>query len=220
MKFRYALAFVLIVVLVFIFIKVQQQPGYNMDMLNIISREEWNALPPNHDAPNENGMYNAVTNPEGWMVYEEPLDQVLKTVIVHHSALPLSDGPYEIQQLHFNQKGYADIAYHFIVDEDGNIYAGRDIHARGAHTGGSNTGSIGVVLLGNFEVINPTQSQLDALKLLLQVMKQEYHVTHLAGHKDFNPGVTLCPGENLYEKLPALAEELSYEYGTGGYEGP
>jgi hypothetical protein len=220
MKTRYVLAVLLILALLFVVVKKVEQPSYNMDMLNLIPRADWGALPPIHDAPNEHGMYDAVLNPEGWMVYEQPLEEVYKTVIVHHSALPLSDGPYEIQQLHFNQKGYADIAYHFIIDEDGNIYEGRDIHARGAHTGGSNTGSIGVVLLGNFEVINPTQSQLDALKLLLQVLKQEYHVTHLAGHKDFNPGVTLCPGENLYEKLPALAEELSYEYGTGGYEGP
>ena len=220
MKYRYVLAILLIIVLIIIVVKYQQQPSYNMDMLNIISREDWGALPPNHDASNESGMYDALTNPEGWMVYDEPLDQVLKTVIVHHSALPLSDGPYEIQQLHFNQKRYADIAYHFIIDEEGNIYEGRDIHARGAHTGGYNTGSVGVVLLGNFEVINPTQSQLDALRDLLFVLKQEYKVTHLAGHKDFNPGVTLCPGKKLYAKLPALADELDYIYGTDGYEGP
>jgi hypothetical protein len=195
-------------------------PHFNVSMLNIISRQNWGASTPNHNAEDEFGYYDKVKDPEGWMVYREPLNEVLKTVIIHHSALPLSDGPYEIQQLHFNQKGYADIAYHFVIDEDGNIYEGRDIHARGAHTGGYNTGSVGVVLLGNFEVMHTTQSQLDSLKDLLIVLKQEYHVTHLAGHRDFNPGVTVCPGEYLEKVLPVLANELSYQYGTDGYVGP
>ncbi|MBI9051659.1 MAG: N-acetylmuramoyl-L-alanine amidase [Anaerolineaceae bacterium] len=192
----------------------------NLFSLQMISRQDWNALPPDFDSVAEHGLYNPVNNLDGWMVYDQPLREILRTVIVHHSALDIRDGPYEIQQLHFNMKGYADIAYHFVIDAEGNVYEGRDIYARGAHTGGYNTGSVGVVLLGNFEVINPTQAQIDALTQLLIVLKQEYQVTHLAGHRDFQPNVTVCPGVNLANQLPEIAAMLDYRYGMDGYQGP
>ena len=47
-----------------------------------------------------------------------------------------------------------------------------------------------------------------------------YAITHLAGHRDFQPGVTLCPGDNLEVLLPDLAAELGIAFGTEGYVGP
>lgn len=140
--------------------------------------------------------------------------------MVHHSALPLSDGPREIQELHMQNKGYADVGYHFLIDENGIIYEGRPINVRGAHTGGFNTGAVGVVLLGNFEEIEPTQSQLSSLTELNRYLKTAYQITHLAGHQDFQPGETLCPGRNLEPLLPGLANELELVFGTAGYVGP
>ncbi len=140
--------------------------------------------------------------------------------MVHHSALPLSDGPFEIQKLHRENKGYADVGYHFLIDEHGVIYEGRPINVRGAHTGGFNTGAIGIVLLGNFELIEPTKAQLDSLTDLNYYLTLAYHVTHLAGHQDFQPGETLCPGKNLEPLLPGLAKELPLEFGTAGYVAP
>ncbi len=63
--------------------------------LGMISREGWGAAAPEIETSNE-GAYDLFTNPSGWMVYDQPLDQVLRTLIIHHSALPLSDGPREI----------------------------------------------------------------------------------------------------------------------------
>lgn len=186
----------------------------------IIPRAEWGAAEPDFDAPGEHGLYDPVANREGWLVYEQPLNQVLMTIIVHHSALPPRDGPKAIQSLHMRQKGFADIGYHFLIDDAGQVYEGRSIRVRGAHTGGHNTGTVGVALLGNFEETAPAPFQLTILKILVRHLADEYGMTHLAGHMDFQPDVTVCPGKNLEPLLPDLAKEASLEFGTGGYDGP
>jgi hypothetical protein len=171
------------------------------------------------NAPNEHGLYDPTTNPEGWLIYDQPLSGLLHTIVVHHSALPMRDGPREIQRLHMQQKGFADIGYHFVIDDLGWVYEGRSLAVRGAHTGGYNTGTLGIVLMGNFEVRQPTGAQLAYLKLLVRQLVDEYSITHLAGHYDFQPDETVCPGRNLEPLLPGLAAEMKLEFGTGGYVG-
>jgi len=187
--------------------------------LDIVPRADWKAADPD-PASSPEGLYDPVANPGGWLVYDRPLSEVLTTLVVHHSALPLSDGPLEIQWKHIHQKGYADIGYHFVVDDAGQIYAGRDLQVRGAHTGGHNTGTVGVSLLGNFQETRPLPAQLTSLKGLGACLADDYGITHLAGHRDFQPGVTVCPGDYLEALLPDMAVELGLVFGTGGYDGP
>jgi hypothetical protein len=190
-----------------------------VESLNIIPRSEWGAVEPD-PATSTEGVYDPSTNPGGWMIYDEPLRKVLTTIVVHHSALPLSDGPLDIQWTHMFHKGYADIGYNFVIDHRGHIYEGRSLGVRGAHTGGHNTGTVGIVLLGNFQEAEPTKAQLASLNLLSLHLAREYAITHLAGHRDFQPGVTVCPGQNLETRLPSLAAELGLAFGTQGYAGP
>lgn len=190
-----------------------------LEELGIISRHEWDAAPPNHTAHGEHGLFDPEQNPTGWMEYPEPLAEMLATVVVHHSALPLSDGPREIQRKHVGI-GFADIGYHFVIDAEGRIYEGRRLRARGAHTGGYNTGSVGIVLLGNFEIDEPTAAQMTALAALAGSLAEQFNLTHLAGHRDFQPEVTDCPGDLLEARLPTLAQKLGLEFGTAGYAGP
>jgi hypothetical protein len=191
----------------------------DINSMDIISRSEWGALEPDVQGSIE-GEYDAVQNPGGWFEYGTPLPQILNTIVVHHSALPLSDGPLEIQQKHMDFKGYADIGYHYLIDEDGNIYEGRSLNVRGAHTGGYNTGSIGIVLLCNFEETEPTEAQISSFLQLSQCLRDEYQITHIAGHRDFQPEETVCPGKNLETLLSGFAQDLSLEFGTQGYVGP
>ncbi len=186
----------------------------------IISRSEWKAVDPDLSAPGEHGPYDPLKNPDGWMTYDQPLAKVLKTVIIHHSALPLTDGPLQIQYKHMQHKGFADIGYHFVIDDSGRIYEGRTITVRGAHTGGHNTGTIGVVLMGDFEEATPPPLQLSSTQALIGYLAVEYQLTHLAGHRDFQPEETVCPGKHLELLLPDLAADLGLQFGTSGYVGP
>lgn len=57
------------------------------------------------------------------------------------------------------------------------------------------------------------------LRELSGCLRDVYRLTHIAGHRDFQPGVTVCPGLHLEALLPELAVELGLEFGVGGYVG-
>ena len=185
----------------------------------IVSRDEWGALPVDHTARNERGLYQSGVNPEGWYEYAGDLRDSYQTLVVHHSAFYKADGRatlLEAQRLHRGDRGWADVGYHFMLDVDGVIYEGRNLGVRGVHTQGRNTGSAGVCLLGDFRFRAPTPAQWSALVVLGRWLAAELELTHLAAHSQFNEG-TVCPGARVIEQLSALADQLGLGYGIDGY---
>jgi len=185
----------------------------------IISRTEWGARPLALNAPEEFGTFDAQINPEGVLTYPDDLDTVLNTIVVHHSAIS-NASPAGIQELHMDRRGFADVAYHFLIDADGTISEGREINIRGAHVQGFNTGSVGIVLIGNFNETEPALAQIDSLEKLVDYLRYAYEIRYVAGHRDYpnqSPDGTECPGDNLYPLLPGLARTLGMKYGIDGY---
>ena len=168
-----------------------------------ISRAEWDARSPNHDALEEFG-FASEDNPTGWLVYDGDLREVYHTVVIHHSADLRPHTMRDMQDVHMDRQQWADIGYHFGIDSQGIIYAGRDIQARGASVAGHNTGAIGVVMMGHFEWETPAEMQLAALQTLVNWLATTYALNYLAGHGELNAG-TVCPGRNLRPYLDALA---------------
>ncbi|MBN1680376.1 MAG: N-acetylmuramoyl-L-alanine amidase [Anaerolineae bacterium] len=187
----------------------------------ITTRAQWGARAPNHAALNEAGFYNT-DNVEGWRIYDADLREVYRTVVVHHAALYEGDDPgtmRAIQNKHMDDRKWADIGYHYGVGRTGQVFAGRDLNVRGTHVETYNTGSVGVVLFGDFEKETPTAEQIAATRQLIDWLALRLDLTHLAGHRDFND-FTVCPGANLYPYLPSFAESAGLELGTGGYVPP
>lgn len=183
----------------------------------IVKRAEWGARSPNHEAPNELGFATKPTE-SAWYVYPGDLATAYSTVAIHHSAALLlaNETMRSIQNEHMDVNGWADIAYHFAIDKDGVIYEGREIGVRGASVAGHNTGTIGVMVMGNFELEAPLEVQLTALQLLLNWLAQQYTLSHLAAHGEFNPE-SVCPGKYLVAHLDSLAQNAGLQRGTGGY---
>jgi hypothetical protein len=186
----------------------------------IVSRAEWDAELPNHAAPNEFGITDIPTDP-AWYTYTKPLEQVYNTVAIHHTAALLfsNETMRDVQKLHMEVNGWADVGYHYAIDRGGIVYEGRDVHVRGSSVAGHNTGVLGVVLMGDFEFDQPLEVQLASLQAVANWLASEYPLTHLAGHGEFNPE-TSCPGKNLKAKLDTLAEKAGLQRGTGGYIPP
>jgi hypothetical protein len=188
----------------------------------IVSRDQWGARSLDLQAREEFGQFDLDTNPEGVLYYQGDLASTLNTIVVHHSAFPSTE-PLEVQELHMDVRGFADVGYHYLIDVEGTIFEGRQINIRGAHVQGYNTGSVGIVLLGNFNEDLPSGEQLVHLRLLVDYLRYRYDIRYLAGHRDYpgqSPDGTECPGNNLYPLLSDLARELGMRYGTGGYVKP
>lgn len=186
----------------------------------VVSRTEWGAREPDHTAPNEFGFAENAILPE-WYIYQQDLAVVYNTIAIHHSAslLASNETMKDIQDLHMDRNGWADVGYHFGIDQYGVIFAGRDINVRGASVAGYNTGTIGIVVMGNFETDKPLEVQITTLQSLINALTVRYNLTHLAGHGEFNPE-SVCPGRNLIPYLDQLAQAASLERGTSGHIPP
>ena len=129
----------------------------------------------------------------------------LKTnlIVIHHvGGIDDDVSAEEIHKWHL-ANGWAGIGYHYVIRKDGTIERGRPLDAIGAHTYGYNKTSIGINLVGNFEVSTPKPEQIESAACLIATLCNRYKLTPnkstVRGHRDFN--ATLCPGENLYSKL-------------------
>lgn len=142
----------------------------------------------------------------------------------HHTAgrriSTLAEGKAEqrfIQDFHQNGLGWQDIGYHFCVDDSGRIYEGVPPESRGTHTGGNNTGNIGISLYGNFEINGefPTAKSQQSLVEMWSYLAFEFGVNpdSLFGHRDYNP--TACPGKNFYPELADLRDGIRNQLGFG-----
>ncbi len=115
-------------------------------------------------------------------------------IVVHHTKLPAM--PVEsIHDLHLSN-GWAGIGYHKVILPDGAVAEGRPERAVGAHALGVNHHSIGVVLVGDFDVSIPSPAQMASLVALTADLAKKYGVSadRVVGHRDVYRDTT-CPGK-------------------------
>lgn len=163
----------------------------------------------------------------------DPLYGQIRGAFVHHTADPNSysanDVPGIIQSIyvyHVETNKWRDIGYNFIIDRFGRIWEGRyggiDEPVVGAHTRGYNSSSFGVAVIGNYMSKTPESTVLRAYQRLIAWKFSLHEVKPLSivgypsqqplpaisGHRD--AGATLCPGDQLYDAIPALRREVHF----------
>lgn len=156
-----------------------------------VTRAQWGAAPPR-------GGYTA--------------QGTIRGIVVHHTASSMylfgkgvaAEAAHvrEVQRWHF-QRGFSDVGYAKLIGPSGTVFNGRPESVVGAHTLNSNTGWIGLALLGNFEQESPTPEALRSLKREIARIRSQHGSVPVAGHRD-RPGhsTNACPGRNLYRQLP------------------
>ena len=155
-------------------------------------------------------------------------------LVVHHSAGANSSNNWpavvlSIWNYHRFTNGWSDIGYNFLIDPDGNIYEGRGgndgyaLDVLPAATCGSNSGTMAVCLLGNFEEVSPQEDAMASLETLLAWKAQDRSIDATASSTLNNYGIidhvfghrqgcsTACPGENLFTRLPQLRLDIADE---------
>jgi hypothetical protein len=148
-----------------------------------------------------------------------------------------------IYAYHTKGNGWNDIGYNFLVDSAGRIYEGRyarqylagemptgeDRDGRGvigAHTANNNTGTVGIALLGDFSGSErPTAAAMSAVERMF-AWKADIHDVDVLGTTTWTTGErstlighrdavsTTCPGDRVYEQLPALRQRIAAAVGT------
>ena len=127
----------------------------------------------------------------------------IQHISIHHTATPSTNNrktPSRIRgyQRYHQSKGWMDIAYHFLIDLEGNIYQGRNIECAGdTATNYDPTGHLLIVMEGNFEQQQPTPKALRSLAQLMTWGSHTYTVapTQFFQHRDL--AKTKCPGKHL-----------------------
>ena len=148
-----------------------------------------------------------------------------------------------IYAYHVESNGWCDIGYNFLVDRFGRIWEGRyggiTKPVIGAHTGGFNTNSFGVSMIGNFTSTTPSSAMLSAVERLFAWKLSGYYLDPLAkatmtagsfsgsryragttvsfnavsGHRDAD--TTTCPGSSGYAQLPNVRKGIIAALGAG-----
>jgi hypothetical protein len=178
----------------------------------------------------------------------------VQQLFVHHTAGRNNDPKPKatmraILWYHAVRQGWCDIGYNFVIGSDGRVYEGRwarsykpwelhsseDVHRRavaGAHVAGFNSGTVGISLMGNFQIAPVPQPMRRTLAELLGWEADRHglkptgthtyrnpttglrkRLPYIAGHRD--AGDTDCPGRYLYRALPGIREDANAVIGGG-----
>ena len=157
------------------------------------------------------------------------IENEVHNLIIHHTAGSNTDDNYfqvvrSIYIYHTETRGWSDIGYNYLIAQDGSIFKGRDPgdleqdNVLGAHFCSSNTGTMGISILGTYTDIAPPDTAIASLIELLNwkagkdgldpigvfphPLNDELPV--IAGHRDGCS--TECPGEMLYTLLNEIRE--------------
>lgn len=126
-------------------------------------------------------------------------------ITLHHGGVAFLRDKDPLQYLRNLQswsrrdRQWIDIPYHYLIDLDGKIYAGRSIDFAGdTNTEYDPTGHALIVVLGNFDEVKPNALQLDAVVDMMTMLAAKYQISpsKIGGHKDFSKQ-TVCPGKFL-----------------------
>ncbi|MBI2117265.1 N-acetylmuramoyl-L-alanine amidase, partial [Candidatus Peregrinibacteria bacterium] len=187
--------------------------------------EEWQ-----RQYPGEFRSARTIRSDTNRQTYRWPLQYSpsVKLLVVHHTAQNVAGDerpPIErvraLYAYHADSRGWGDIGYHYLIDERGQIYEGRAGGEKviGGHAYCWNTGTISIAMLGNFDIEQPTQVQMQSLQWLLSDLAQTYGIDlgssvrmhgktfpAIVGHRDLLS--TDCPGYYVRETLSQVREHV------------
>jgi hypothetical protein len=148
----------------------------------------------------------------------------IERLTVHHTAAFLernSQAPARVRQhqRYHIDRGWPDLAYHYIVDANGHVYEGRPVWAVGdTGTEYDPTGHFLVCAEGHFDQQQITAAQLQAVVEVLAWAAGEFGVAPatIRGHRDW--AATTCPGDTFYPTISSgdLEQAVQAKIDAGG----
>lgn len=120
-------------------------------------------------------------------------------IIIHHSEDEDTerDDWYGIDRYHTVDKGWSEIGYHFgseMYNGKHTLCIGRSLAKAGGHTMGMNEVSIGICLVGNYDLKEPSPEQYLLIAELCRVLMVQFAIPieNIKRHSDYSEKT--CPG--------------------------
>jgi N-acetylmuramoyl-L-alanine amidase-like protein len=130
-------------------------------------------------------------------------------VTLHHTGAPWHGQPpverylRSIQTFHTGpEREWEDIAYHFLIDLEGGVWAGRPPEVRGNPSiYYDSTGFVLICFLGDYSAQEPSEVQVSAASRMAAWLIRRFKLPAdaITGHCDHAP--TSCPGANVYRLI-------------------
>ena len=127
-------------------------------------------------------------------------------IVIHHTASDIGNMDY-YRRLHIKDKGWPDIAYHFVINngsfnttmgqiEESNLWKEKTLNYS-TKVSYINYFGIAVVLVGNFDLHGVSPLQWESLVNLSATLAEEYNIPpeRIVGHREI--WETACPGKYL-----------------------
>lgn len=132
----------------------------------------------------------------------------IKYLTIHCAATPRGRDVKAPTISKWDQDKFGQTSYHHVIELDGTVVRTLRDDQKGAHTGGANTGNIGVCYVGGVEAnkaMTPADTRTDAQKVALRKIVAEYRAKYpgivVRGHRDW-PGVKkACPSFDVATAL-------------------
>lgn len=131
----------------------------------------------------------------------------IKYLTIHCAATPEGRAVSAATIGDWDKAKFGQVSYHHVVELDGKVVRTLRDDQRGAHTGGHNTGNIGVCYVGGMDrqmrapKDTRTPAQRDALRKLVADYRVRYPGIVVRGHRDW-PGVSkACPSFDVATQL-------------------
>ncbi|MBU9720845.1 MULTISPECIES: N-acetylmuramoyl-L-alanine amidase [Bacillaceae] len=116
-------------------------------------------------------------------------------ITIHHSATP-SGNAESFANYHVNNNNWPGIGYHFVILRNGDVQWTNRLEVTSFHTGGHNTGNIGICLVGDGEF---TDIQIDRVVELVAALREDLYVPvrRVLGHNEHPEQSTACPSLDM-----------------------
>ena len=131
----------------------------------------------------------------------------IKYLTIHCAATPEGRDVKAATISQWDIAKFGQVSYHQVVELNGTAVRTLSDDKRGAHTGGKNTGNIGICYVGGVDKQNKaakdtrTPEQKATLRRLVAEYKAKYPGIIVKGHRDW-PGVAkACPSFNVATEL-------------------
>ena len=135
----------------------------------------------------------------------------IKNLTIHCTATPEGRDNTAAEVTRWDIERFGQPSYHIVIELDGDAVRTLPDDKRGAHTGGNNTGNIGISYVGGTEKLNAggkpkdtrTKAQKETMRKLVLEYQKKYPGIRVRGHREWPKVAKACPSFDVQAWLKA-----------------